>query len=146
MFSCAASPVHPRACGERVGSKSNVYIGDGSSPRVRGTGLSDLQRGHGVRFIPARAGNGEGRETPPSCHAVHPRACGERTHFVCRRSPQTGSSPRVGGTVVKAIPIAVVERFIPARAGNGRPRPCTSAEATVHPRACGERGDRKSVV
>src|ERR1017187_2698322 len=39
MFSCAASPVHPRACGERVYAPPRLTEFRGSSPRVRGTVL-----------------------------------------------------------------------------------------------------------
>jgi hypothetical protein len=49
--------VHPRACGERVRPPHAPGAGCGSSPRVRGTPVSDLILLGEGRFIPARAGN-----------------------------------------------------------------------------------------
>ena len=54
-----ASPVHPRACGERGGGVAKALRANGSSPRLRGTRRSPAPR--------------------PGVRPVHPRACGERT-------------------------------------------------------------------
>jgi len=50
--------VHPRVCGERWRRASDVDLGGGSSPRVRGTVLEPGGRWYDKRFIPACAGNG----------------------------------------------------------------------------------------
>ena len=51
--------------------------------------------------------------------AVHPRACGERPGSGDLLAANNGSSPRVRGTVhYEGLP-AALQRFIPARAGNG---------------------------
>ena len=135
-----AHPVHPRACGERVGVVRAHAGVVGSSPRLRGTprhntrgsaaapvhpracgervgAVDEMDRER--RFIPAPAGNARSRSASRRCAPVHPRACGERA--------ARGD----------AHPLRYW--FIPAPAGNA-PRPWSgSAACTVHPRACGER-------
>ena len=131
--------VHPRACGERSGGRRGHKGNNGSSPRVRGTGLSARTERMSGRFIPARAGNG-----PRACSrfvsaSVHPRACGERGGDFFALGASFGSSPRVRGTVAEILLRVPGRRFIPARAGNGSPFLIWSPPRTVHPRACGER-------
>ena len=70
--------VHPRACGEQLGSHLAFSRMGGSSPRVRGTGLEIPVRVVAERFIPARAGNRPQMSPDMGMHAVHPRACGEQ--------------------------------------------------------------------
>ena len=107
----------------------------GSSPRMRGTQAWEK----GGRFIPAHAGNTKRSHARHSSGSVHPRACGE--HGITRSSvsfsyrggehvePSAGgSSPRMRGTRgptgrlrhPRACPwiVDVIERFIPAHAGN----------------------------
>ena len=131
--------VHPRVCGERFAHFLQNCREPGSSPRVRGTlerVLDDLlQR----RFIPACAGNAQLQPPQASQAAVHPRVCGERSRSRTDDDPAAGSSPRVRGTPRHYAFAALVDRFIPACAGNAsarRRRPMTPA---VHPRVCGER-------
>jgi hypothetical protein len=79
------SPVHPRACGERLKKALDDLARTGSSPRVRGTPPLVL---------------GEIQVADDSHQAaVHPRACGERAASRAARSPIFGSSPRVRGTL-----------------------------------------------
>ncbi len=59
---CAASApvantVHPRACGEQAWGGAARHYRPGSSPRVRGTVLAEIEDLRLQRFIPARAGN-----------------------------------------------------------------------------------------
>ena len=112
-------PVHPRACGERFGRYFVALVIDGSSPRVRGTVGRFLPMLDELRFIPARAGNGQRRARLVSRETVHPRACGERSSCQRRTNTTSGSSPRVRGTGQVSV-------------GRDGPEP-------VHPRACGER-------
>ncbi len=91
-------------------------------------------------FIPAPAGNGTRRISPPPPRPVHPRACGERTTEVPLSSASIGSSPRLRGTGWLWFSRAPARRFIPAPAGNGPGRIVPAAGNSVHPRACGERG------
>ncbi len=130
--------VHPRACGEHW---PEFPIGNptlGSSPRMRGTPCKILLCWWMGRFIPAHAGN-----TPcgPGSHrfpAVHPRACGEHTGEMRQNVPSPGSSPRMRGTLAKLLPQQIVDRFIPAHAGNTDHVRGEWRVLSVHPRACGE--------
>ena len=112
-------PVHPRACGERITCMESGDDADGSSPRLRGTGIGIQAEGSCCRFIPAPAGNGVAVVTARPTTTVHPRACGERVFHPARE---------LAG-----------ERFIPAPAGNGMASTMDSWSWPVHPRACGER-------
>ena len=114
----AATPVHPRACGEHDAVDSLEPGEDGSSPRVRGTRPDRLRTRRRTRFIPARAGNTRLTSSTDSPNPVHPRACGEHESAPRRPLANVGSSPRVRGT--------------PRRRRRGRVGP------PVHPRACGE--------
>ena len=79
IVSLSGSPVHPRACGERLRVEKRVRHDDGSSPRLRGTAASSRRWLRNKRFIPAPAGNGSVGRSGTVTHTVHPRACGERT-------------------------------------------------------------------
>ncbi len=137
-------PVHPRACGERLGSGGYVRLSSGSSPRVRGTHRPPGFSRAPTRFIPARAGNATYRAAHFASIPVHPRACGERDVLPLDRRLVFGSSPRVRGTRPEPLPGADRVRFIPARAGNAGDRRRSSPRYSVHPRACGERCRQRS--
>ena len=111
--------VHPRVCGERAIVAVPSSLPGGSSPRVRGTGVSHCYPLCVVRFIPACAGNGGARPRYNRRPPVHPRVCGERPRMNTGPATACGSSPRVRGTGHSPIPPTIVRRFIPACAGNG---------------------------
>ena len=71
-------PVHPRACGEHAAVLPFRSASAGSSPRMRGTRISENEEKIAERFIPAHAGN----TTSPN--SMTPLFC--------------GSSPRMRGT------------------------------------------------
>ena len=73
------SAVHPRVCGEQSAPRPSRRLPDGSSPRVRGTGISSQTDSFPRRFIPACAG--------------------EQLSITASRTSVFGSSPRVRGTV-----------------------------------------------
>ena len=50
-----------------------------------------------------------------------------------------GSSPHVRGTEGDWLDDCGADRFIPARAGNGRSVMSLGSVSSVHPRTCGER-------
>ena len=70
--------VHPRARGERLSFVMWRNFAIGSSPRARGTVFTTDSWSCGIRFIPARAGNGRAFGSPRPSGTVHPRARGER--------------------------------------------------------------------
>ena len=125
-------------CGEQRDAAVVARDPAGSSPRVRGTAETGKRRQTQERFIPACAGNSCLDRASHSEKAVHPRVCGEqRDAAVVARDP-AGSSPRVRGTECPTNYSAVVQRFIPACAGNSPFQPNTPILWPVHPRVCGE--------
>ena len=112
--------VHPRACGEHGYLRPRNGSNNGSSPRMRGTLLRRHAQGAGDRFIPAHAGNTLGTRPRTAHTTVHPRACGEHQNHRQHDPVLTGSSPRMRGTLATTPPSRVMERFIPAHAGNTR--------------------------
>ena len=132
------SSVHPRAGGEHVSPAGASSAWSGSSPRGRGTPLLDVQHRREQRFIPARAGNTKSLMPHPHSGPVHPRAGGEHRMAPPCALRRGGSSPRGRGTPAGGLSQARGGRFIPARAGNTRPRACSLSPRTVHPRAGGE--------
>ena len=90
------------------------------------------------RLIPACAGNTSDGHQAHHRYAVHPRVCGEHSCVSGSITSIGGSSPRVPGTQDRQEAAHVVERFIPACAGN-TPSACRRrAGSAVHPRVCGE--------
>ena len=89
-------------------------------------------------FIPAHAGNTRSSTCRRIGRSVHPRARGEHGNRIDAPESPYGSSPRTRGTRFVCERCAVLDRFIPAHAGNTsasrRPRTLTP----VHPRARGE--------
>jgi hypothetical protein len=122
-----------------------MKIEAGSSPRLRGTLDARSDAGSTVRFIPAPAGNACQRYGWRTRHPVHPRACGERQWLRSCQAATCGSSPRLRGTQQKARLDRSVRRFIPAPAGNAPSTRRKAPAASVHPRACGERGSAFNV-
>ena len=121
---------HPRGCGEHLVVLVVVPLGVGSSPRMRGArshqwsdpisgptpchiGSSPRMRGAPAwlswwpcmrRIIPADAGSTRSRFSCYYLCADHPRGCGE--HVAMDRSNMSllGSSPRMRGALVVAVP------------------------------------------
>ena len=130
--------VHPRVCGEQETFGTDPSVEAGSSPRVRGTASRGIISRRLLRFIPACAGNSVGVSHPYRSAAVHPRVCGEQRIGPLSAHNDTGSSPRVRGTVAGFQALVDTVRFIPACAGNS-PGACSGRwSGPVHPRVCGE--------
>ena len=90
---------HPRACGEQLEAVSGKDTGEGSPPRVRGTGFGRLGHTWFKRITPARAGNSMFGINPFLVVQDHPRACGEQVKTFLTKLIRLGSPPRVRGTV-----------------------------------------------
>ena len=125
---CGEQEPPPRACRQIRGS----------SPRVRGTAKRNPQANQYQRFIPACAGNSIVASVFVNATAVHPRVCGEQPTGFSPRNARSGSSPRVRGTGGRFTQNPLVERFIPACAGNSLFSVPARVGKTVHPRVCGE--------
>ena len=138
--------VHPRVCGERAQPMNALAHEIGSSPRMRGTHRAVEEQDFIARFIPAYAGNALWRKERRATGSVHPRVCGERQAYPVRQYTVFGSSPRMRGTLLHALDSKPLIRFIPAYAGNARLFARLALRMPVHPRVCGERVGRESVV
>ena len=90
-----------------------------------------------ARIIPARAGQTHADRRQGGRTSDHPRACGANVVARLRGREDHGSSPRVRGKHVQAVPLAHQPRIIPARAGQTAKRTETRCRASDHPRACG---------
>ena len=92
---------HPRACGEHKHVCDGIFVGNGSSPRMRGT--PRLHRPSEVRYriIPAHAGNTHYSSFHRVMVTDHPRACGEHTTSDLTEEYKDGSSPRMRGTPLR---------------------------------------------
>ena len=112
--------------------------GYGSSPRLRGTCGPPRSKRCPHRFIPAPAGNMISPINTIWFIPVHPRACGEHDHSRPFAHFFAGSSPRLRGTCENYPGRSIVDRFIPAPAGNISSEWSTPTSSAVHPRACGE--------
>ncbi len=130
-------PVHPRACGGHPYTGITGVLGDGSSPRLRGT-LSRARRHQCQRrFIPAPAGDTIKPQKQLRARPVHPRACGGHCAACGLGANDGGSSPRLRGTPHHLSFIVPRERFIPAPAGDTPAHRELPTADPVHPRACG---------
>ena len=121
-----------------------MNIENGSSPRVRGTGMNQNPKPMECRFIPACAGNRERAGMFAVPNSVHPRVCGEQYLMAPKKLLQCGSSPRVRGTAVMERGWKADHRFIPACAGNRCDLYANTLHGPVHPRVCGEQSRRPS--
>ncbi len=139
--------VHPRSRGERSERELMLIWPDGSSPLARGTDCTVHARHVVRRFIPARAGNGRSACSLPLPRPVHPRSRGERVLGAAALPAAAGSSPLARGTGQAVNAADALDRFIPARAGNGAGFLILGVVMSVHPRSRGERrGDERHVL
>ena len=134
-----ARTVHPRMRGERLQKPCISQHVCGSSPHARGTQCIHSAPGGGLRFIPACAGNATDRPAMHWLLPVHPRMRGERRAERGRTGSLGGSSPHARGTQPHLVHHALIQRFIPACAGNASASLGKGPKAPVHPRMRGER-------
>ncbi|AKB47607.1 putative CRISPR associated hypothetical protein [Methanosarcina sp. Kolksee] len=97
-----------------------------------------LANGDEYRFIPTRVGNSGKQVGFYNVKAVHPHACGELGDADGFLDGESGSSPRVWGTLDQIVQLPPEHRFIPTRVGNSHMLPRFQWWSTVHPHACGE--------
>ena len=92
-------PVHPHVCGEHHIKIPCLQARNGSSPRVWGTLTKCPLAQAEIRFIPTCVGNTDTHNLRSLCHAVHPHVCGEHSPSSHPAPSDSGSSPRVWGTL-----------------------------------------------
>ena len=136
--------VHPRSRGEHCPTPSAIRRPNGSSPLARGTLAGRRRAPKPIRFIPARAGNTGCAASARTPAAVHPRSRGEHVRHRDARHHATGSSPLARGTQDAEGRRRVLDRFIPARAGNTRIHYSGRSSLPVHPRSRGEHTDSQT--
>ena len=134
----ATIPVHPRLRGELTSRGLPFVVVIGSSPLTRGTLAFDDASYSAARSIPAYAGNSAQGKARNLLRSVHPRLRGELVKIQALTNFTAGSSPLTRGTQFFRRSVCVIDRFIPAYAGNSNDhfRPLRNFE--VHPRLRGE--------
>ncbi|CQB99043.1 Domain of uncharacterised function (DUF2825) [Salmonella enterica subsp. enterica serovar Typhimurium str. DT104] len=130
--------VYPRWRGEH--GKATPFFIDlaGLSPLARGTPRRRNEYYVSKRFIPAGAGNtrrGRGVTQPLP---VYPRWRGEHSTVSSSLASNSGLSPLARGTLMATVSQTVLERFIPAGAGNTVKGGLEGDRQTVYPRWRGE--------
>ena len=111
-------PVHPRLRGELGSTRDKMTGSIGSSPLTRGTLAFDDASYSAARSIPAYAGNSAQGKARNLLRSVHPRLRGELAVVTAQRIVKSGSSPLTRGTQFFRRSVCVIDRFIPAYAGN----------------------------
>ena len=129
---------HPRVCGEHKRPNYPLRRVKGSSPRMRGTPWSCRGRRIAGGIIPAYAGNTMAAIISSNRCRDHPRVCGEHKPLELSRFAQSGSSPRMRGTLADCDISGFVWGIIPAYAGNTKDSIYRRIVPRDHPRVCGE--------
>ena len=129
--------VHPRVCGGNRSQYSILTYRTGTSPRVRGKRV-DRRRGNVPGgYIPACAGETETASGAVTMTRVHPRVCGGNLLAFFDGVPGDGTSPHVRGKPRISLLLDLAGGYIPACAGETRPRRGDQSMRRVHPRMCG---------
>ena len=137
----APPTVHPRTRGDDVVQFGQSGTGLGSPPHARGRLAARARADLEARFTPARAGTTTSSGEPSSGLPVHPRTRGDDSSRSALATPGLGSPPHARGRRSAFRRQGRCLRFTPARAGTTRPRACSSAEISVHPRTRGDDGN-----
>ena len=138
MATGLVTPVHPHGCGEQSMVQRTAMEDGGSSPRVWGTENTRIRDEVKKRFIPTGVGNSATAAFQDVTGTVHPHGCGEQELIIPMLTFDAGSSPRVWGTAVAALPHRRTDRFIPTGVGNRYRYRRRRPRSPVHPHGCGE--------
>ena len=130
---------HPHACGDKFPIMCRLYLTHGSSPRVWGQGLADLDMRKSARIIPTRVGTRNFRICPYKPFQDHPHACGDKSNYQAFPNIRLGSSPRVWGQGKRATIQLYITRIIPTRVGTRSPLGYVPRGFWDHPHACGDK-------
>ena len=88
--------------------------------------------------IPACAGEPTGLYAAAITAQVYPRVCGGAQYEALGHDAVLGLSPRVRGSPIRRHIRQMLDRSIPACAGEPFRMPVASRSLTVYPRVCGE--------
>ena len=129
--------VYPRVCGGSCPPQDQHWIAAGLSPRVRGKPAASAANLCRSRSIPACAGEaGHSARRRPG-YEVYPRVCGGSPAVLVSLSRRQGLSPRVRGKRGRLCAAQLVERSIPACAGEAIVYGDLWLSRRVYPRVCG---------
>ena len=109
---------HPHGCGEHTHLLTPCRTTTGSSPRVWGTRVATTGLQNRTGLIPTGVGNTGRTNAPPVAGTAHPHGCGEHELARGLKRPRRGSSPRVWGTLTRALTDITEARLIPTGVGN----------------------------
>ena len=129
--------VYPRVCGGTDAEVGLASTAMGLSPRVRGNRLGRRGGRHCHGSIPACAGEPVECASPGRPSRVYPRVCGGTERCNSRALGPRGLSPRVRGNHPVEPLSALIERSIPACAGEPIPGSGWFRQEGVYPRVCG---------
>ena len=129
---------HPRSRGENGLRGLTAGPAVGSSPLTRGKPENMNQLREAARLIPAHAGKTEHGQGCSRRAEAHPRSRGENLVMRELWESEFGSSPLTRGKHREARVPQVVERLIPAHAGNTVLGTPTKPSDRAHPRSRGE--------
>ena len=133
---------HPRGCGAHNPITSRLKPSRGSSPRVRGSPLSQKVLTFAPGIIPAGAGLTMAFVFHRVGNRDHPRGCGAHAQQGRQHHHRAGSSPRVRGSLIACGIVLILAGIIPAGAGLTRATRSAMAASGDHPRGCGAHGVR----
>ena len=137
---CRAPGVYPRVCGGTSKNSVGICLNAGLSPRVRGNRQPPTSQTRRIGSIPACAGEPLPRFDSCCPPWVYPRVCGGTNSCADRSTAPMGLSPRVRGNQILGRCNSVVQRSIPACAGEPAARRKQGRETEVYPRVCGGTG------
>ena len=129
--------VYPRVCGGAALSQCPLAIGNGLSPRVRGSLWRSALPCGDFGSIPACAGEPGKQRSRLLAVQVYPRVCGGAIAAFVNRESERGLSPRVRGSPNLHAGVFLLARSIPACAGEPPARHSQDACQPVYPRGCG---------
>ena len=131
--------ITPAHAGKGMQVARSCTLSGGSPPRMRGKDQFARACLEGVGITPAHAGKGSCKRWRSSFSKDHPRACGERTHWLPLSVNVPGSPPRMRGKGFGKAHHEGVVGITPAHAGKGPALAHIFRTSRDHPRACGER-------
>ena len=108
---------HPHAYGDKIRIRTVISDLIGSSPRVWGQEKPIVHPYHESRIIPTRMGTSGGSPLRRKIVQDHPHAYGDKDYYVNFRRKRMGSSPRVWGQALSALPCCHGQGIIPTRMG-----------------------------
>ena len=131
------SSVYPRVCGGSCWMARRMAWSVGLSPRVRGKLRLPPARRRGSRSIPACAGEARNHRRDEHGGGVYPRVCGGSSRTVAVSPEGRGLSPRVRGKQSIWRNARMIDRSIPACAGEAASSSRPTLPSPVYPRVCG---------